>query len=94
MREIAVRVPSGLRAFPDGETGDRNWIVFQLQKFLQLPWLVPTRPLDAAEDDYEQLPQLRLADGVDRAEAIWPDLGYADAYPGPTGSSPLCGSRA
>ena len=42
MREIASRVPSGLRRIPDGETGDRgNWIFFQLQKFLQLPWLVP-----------------------------------------------------
>ena len=38
MREIAARVPSGLRRIPDGETGDRgNWIFFQLQKFLQLP---------------------------------------------------------
>ena len=36
MREIASRVPSGLRRIPDGETGDRgNWIFFQLQKFLQ-----------------------------------------------------------
>ena len=27
MREIAARVPSGLRRIPDGETGDRgNWI--------------------------------------------------------------------
>jgi hypothetical protein len=69
MREIAARVPSGLWRIPDGETGDRgNWIVFQLQKFLQLPWLVPVGPPDAAEDDYEQLPQLRLADGVDPAE--------------------------
>jgi hypothetical protein len=44
MREIASRIPSGLRRIPDGETGDRgNWIFFQLQKFLQLPWLVPAR---------------------------------------------------
>jgi len=29
-REIAVRVPSGLRRIPDEETGDRgSWIVFQ-----------------------------------------------------------------
>jgi hypothetical protein len=29
MREIAARVPSGLRRMPDGETGDRgNWIFF------------------------------------------------------------------
>jgi hypothetical protein len=83
MHEIVARVPSGLRRIPDGETGDRgNWIFFQMQKFLQSPLLVPARPLDAAEDSYEQLPQLRLADGVDPAEAVWPDLGYADAYLG------------
>jgi len=83
MREVTARTPSGLRRIPDGETGDRGkWIVFQLQKFVQLPWLVPVRPVDAAEDDYDQLPQLRLADGIDPAEAVWPDLGYADAYLG------------
>jgi hypothetical protein len=83
MREIVARVPSGLRRIPDGETGDRgNWIFFQMQKFLQSPLLVPARPLDAAEGDYEQLPQLRLADGVDPAEMRWPDLGYAEAYLG------------
>jgi hypothetical protein len=81
MREIASRVPSGLRRIPDGETGDRgNWIMFQLQKFLQIPSLVPAQPLDAAEGEYEQLPQLRLADGADPAEVAWPDLGYAGAY--------------
>jgi hypothetical protein len=83
MREIASRVPSGLRRIPDGETGDRgNWIFFQLQKFLRLPWLVPARPLDAAAGEYEQLPQLRLAGGADPAQAVWPDLGYAGAYLG------------
>src|SRR5215470_4249607 len=45
MREIAARVPSGVRRVPDGETGDRgNWIFFQMQKFLQSPLLVPARP--------------------------------------------------
>jgi hypothetical protein len=81
MREITSRVPSGLRRLPDGETGDRgNWIFFQLQRFLQLPWLVPARALDSADGDYEQMPRLRLADGVDPGEVSWPDLGYADAY--------------
>ena len=81
MREIVSRVPSGLRRIPDGETGDRgNWIFFQMQKFLQSPLLVPARPLDAADGDYEQLPQLRLANGVDPAQMKWPDLGYAEAY--------------
>ena len=81
MREITSRVPSGLRRLPDGETGDRsNWIFFQLQRFLQLPWLVPDGPLDAADGDYEHMPKLRLAEGVDPAEVTWPNLGYADAY--------------
>jgi hypothetical protein len=81
MREIIARVPSGVRRVPDGETGDRsNWIFFQMQKFLQSPSLVPARPLDAAAGDYEQMPQLRLADGVDPADMRWPDPGYADAY--------------
>ena len=54
MREIAARVPSGLRRIPDGETGDRgNWIFFQLQKFLQLPWLVPDGPVGEADGEYE-----------------------------------------
>jgi hypothetical protein len=51
-----------------------------MQKFLQSPLLVPARPLDAPEGDYEQVPQLRLADGVDPAQMTWPDLGYAGAY--------------
>jgi hypothetical protein len=83
MREIVARTPSGLRRIPDGETGDRgNWIFFQWQKFQQSPLLVQARPLGAAADDYEQLPQLQLADGVDPAEMRWPDLGYAEAYLG------------
>jgi hypothetical protein len=81
MREIIARVPSGVRRVPDGETGDRgNWIFFQMQKFLQSPALVPARPPGAAAGDYEQMPQLRLADGVDPADMRWPDPGYADAY--------------
>ena len=80
MREITSRIPSGLRRIPDGETGDRGtWILFQLQKFMQLPWLVPDRPL-AADGEYEQLPRLRPADGADAAQVTWPDIGYADAY--------------
>ncbi len=84
MREITTRVPAGLRRLPDGETGDRgNWIFFQMQKFLQWPSLVPAGPLDAVVDgDYEGMPKLRLADGVDPAEMTWPDIGYADAYLG------------
>ena len=78
MREIVSRVPSGLRRIPDGETGDRGgWIVFQMQKFRELPWLVLTPP-----DPASGRPRLRLADGADPADASWPDLGYADVYPG------------
>jgi hypothetical protein len=81
MREIATRVPSGVRRIPDGETGDRgNWIFFQRHKFRQLPWLVPAQRLDATERTYDQRSALRLADGVDPAQVRWPDLGYADAY--------------
>ena len=82
MREIASRVPAGLRRIPDGETGDRgNWIFFQMQKFLQSPSLVPAQPLDEIViGDYEQMPRLRLADGVGPADMAWPDPGYADAY--------------
>ena len=81
MREIASRVPEGLRRVPDGETGERgNWIYFQMLKFLQWPALVTERPLGTQQGDYEQMPLLRLADGIDPAQMTWPDLGYADAY--------------
>jgi hypothetical protein len=53
-----------------------------MQKFLASPSLVPAGPLEAAEGDYEQVPQVRLADGVDPAQMAWPDLGYAGAYLG------------
>src|SRR5207249_4104507 len=58
------------------------WIFFQMQKFRQLPSLVPAGAAQGAEGDYEQIPSLRLADGVDPAEMTWPDLGYAGAYLG------------
>jgi len=82
MREIAARLPSGLRRIPDGETGDRgNWTSFQLEKFRRLPWLVPAQPPDTAEAGYSRR-QLRLADGVNPGEVSWPDIGYAQAYLG------------
>jgi hypothetical protein len=81
MREIVARVPDGLRRIPDGETGERaGWIFYQAHQFLRLPWLVPVRPFDPAEGDYEHMPQLRLADGADPATVDWPAPGYADAY--------------
>jgi hypothetical protein len=80
IREIASRVPSGMRRILDGETGSRsNWIFFQLHRFLQPPSLVPVRPPSGPDGEYEQL---RLADWADPAQVSWPDLGYADAYRG------------
>jgi len=83
MREITTRIPSGVRRIPDGETGDRgNWIFFQLQRFLQSGSLVPAQPHDNPAEDYQQMPQVRLADGIGPDDVKWPDLGYADAYLG------------
>jgi hypothetical protein len=80
MREIVSRVPIGPRRIPDGETGERgNWISFQLQKFLESPFFVPAFPADDRAEPY-QMPQVRLADGVDPADVEWPDPGYANAY--------------
>jgi hypothetical protein len=80
MREIASRVPIGLRRLPDGETGDRGrWILFQLGRLLQSPAFV--KVTDGGEPgDFEQLPLVRLADGVTPDSLRWPDLGYASAY--------------
>ncbi len=40
MREIVGRNPAGVQRIPDGETGERNnWIGFQLQKFMESPFL-------------------------------------------------------
>ncbi len=81
MREIVSRVPSGLRRVPDGETGERgNWILYQLQKFMQWPSLTTAQAGDGGQGDYERPPQLQLADGIDPAEMTWPNLGYGDAY--------------
>jgi hypothetical protein len=45
MRELVSPIPAGLRRMPDREAGDQaDWIVCQLRKFPQLPWLVLARP--------------------------------------------------
>ena len=45
MRELVSPIPAGLRRMPDREAGDQaDWIVCQVRKLRQLPWLVPTRP--------------------------------------------------
>jgi hypothetical protein len=41
---------------------------------------VPSRPVGEADGEYDQLPQLQLADGADPAQVTWQDIGYADAY--------------
>lgn len=80
MREIAARVPAGVRRVPDGETGDRQqWIFFQLQKFWHTPGLEEAATGNP-DEGYEALPRVRLADGVDPESVSWPNLGYADAY--------------
>ena len=80
MREISARVPHGVSRIPDGETGDRQqWIFYQLQKFWATPGLEQAPPRDLVEG-YEQMPEVRLADGVAPESIEWPNLGYADAY--------------
>jgi hypothetical protein len=81
MREIAARVPAGVRRIPDGETGSRqNWIFFQLEKFWQTPGLEQAGVMDTPSEGYEQMPKVRLSDGVEPADVRWADLGYADVY--------------
>src|ERR1043165_3001450 len=81
MREIASRVPAGVRRIPDGETGPRQqWIFFQLEKFWQTPGLEQAGVKDQPAEGYEQLPKVRLAEGVAPEDVRWPNLGYADAY--------------
>jgi hypothetical protein len=83
MREISTRIPMGLRRMTDGETGERGyWILFQIQKFQQMPEFESVSMGQAYETspDAPQMAQLRLAEGAS-AEAIrWPDLGYAEEY--------------
>ena len=81
MREIAKRVPAGVRRIPDGETGPRQqWIFFQLEKFWQTPGLEQAEAKDQLSPGSEQMPKVRLADGVEPDDVRWPNLGYADAY--------------
>ncbi len=83
MREISSRIPSGVRRMTDGETGARgHWILFQIQKFLQMPEFEAVSVGQAYETtpDAPQMPHLRLAPGASAATIRWPNLGYADAY--------------
>jgi hypothetical protein len=83
MREIARRVPTGVRRMTDGETGERGyWIMFQVQKFRQMADFVPLAASQAYETAAEapEMSQLRLAPGVSADQIDWPDLGYAAEY--------------
>jgi hypothetical protein len=50
-----------------------------MHKFLQSPSLVTAQPRGNPAG-VDEMPQVRLADGVDSAAMIWPDLGYAGVY--------------
>ena len=83
MLEISSRIPTGVRRMTDGETGDRGyWIMFQIQKFLQMPEFESVSVGQAYETDPDapDMPQLRLVEGTSATTIAWPDLGYADAY--------------
>jgi hypothetical protein len=83
MREISTRIPTGVRRLTDGETGERGyWILFQIQKFLQMPEFESVTVGHAYEtsSDAPEMPQLRLAKGASAETISWPNLGYADAY--------------
>jgi hypothetical protein len=90
MREIARRVPHGVRRIPDGEPGDRSqWILFQAPKFVAASGLEPQGAFgnadfgdharDTVSAGHLQM-GMRLREGVDAADIQWPNLGYADAY--------------
>lgn len=81
LREIAVRVPRGVDRVPDGETGDRRgWIGYQLPKLLQTSGLEEAGTVDLLPAGYDEIPQVRISDGVGPEEIRFPDLGYASAY--------------
>jgi hypothetical protein len=84
MREISARIPDGVRRMTDGETGERNyWVLFQIQKFLEMPEFESVSSgmaYDTGSAQAPEMPQLRLADGVSVENVNWPNLGYADEY--------------
>jgi hypothetical protein len=83
MREISSRIPTGVRRMTDGETGERGyWILFQIQKFVQMPEFESVTVGRAYETsaDAPQMPRLRLAEGAAADTIRWPNLGYADEY--------------
>jgi hypothetical protein len=85
MREISSHIPTGVRRMTDGETGERGyWILFQIQKFLQMPEFESVHVGQAYEtsSDAPEMPQLRVVEGACANTIDWPNLGYADEYTG------------
>lgn len=84
IREICSRVGSLARHIPDGETGDRNyWVYFQFPRLQQADGLVDAgtrKMLNRKQNAGDDIPQVRVADGVDPDAVRWPNLGYADVY--------------
>ncbi len=83
MREISSRIPRGVRRMTDGETGERGyWIMFQVQKFQQMPEFesVSVGQAYEASPDAPEMAQLRLAADASADTIDWPNLGYADEY--------------
>jgi hypothetical protein len=81
MREVATRIPVGLRRVTDGETGERiGWVGFQIAKFMAMTEFesVGKPPVDGQEVSAPS--QLHLAPGVAAENIAWPDLGYAKNY--------------
>ncbi len=79
-RELADHVGDVAHAYPDGEPGDRqNWIVFQFPSLLAADGLVAGEPRRFTRTN-EELPQVKVADGVDGDDVAFGNLGYADAY--------------
>lgn len=78
LRELASRVGDLAPAYPDGETGERaNWVLSQLPHLQSVDGLLDAPPEALAGD---QLPKLRVADGVTIETIDFGDLGYARAY--------------
>jgi hypothetical protein len=83
MREISTRIPVGVRRMTDGETGERGyWILFQIQKFQQMPEfeMVSLEQAYGTSPDAPPMAELRLAEGGSADTIDWPNLGYADEY--------------
>ena len=81
MREIATRVPVGVRRIPDARRDPVNSGSSSNSRSSgrRRGWSRP-RPTDQLAPGYEQMPKVRLADSAEPDDVRWPNLGYADAY--------------